>query len=133
MAFFAKVTCIDIFEQEPRRAVEGISSPSPQPEDPERALDPGLEEDPDMTVELVNGIFYRASRDGASVAITADYPGLLPTSRVNRSSEEDSFLMSCLIPEASCFGRDDGRSTGPSPWGLVNLGRPDQEGSRGRQ
>ena len=58
MAFFAKVTCIDISEQELRRAVEGISSPSPQPEDPERALDPGLEEDPDAAVELVDGIFF---------------------------------------------------------------------------
>ena len=74
MAFFAKVTCLDISEQELRRAVERISSPSPQPEDPERALDPGLEEDPDMTMELVNGIFYRASYDSALVAITADYP-----------------------------------------------------------
>ena len=45
MAFFAKVTRIDISEQELRKDVEGISSPSPQPEDPERALDPGLEED----------------------------------------------------------------------------------------
>ena len=76
MAFFAKVTRIDISEQELRRAVEGISSPSPQPEDPERALDPGLEEDPDAVVELVGGIFYQASRDGAPVAITAYYPGL---------------------------------------------------------
>ena len=57
MAFFAKVTCLDIYEQELRRVVEGISSPSPQPEDPGRAQDPGLEEDPDITVELVNGIF----------------------------------------------------------------------------
>ena len=48
MAFFAKITCLDISEQELRRAIEGISSPSPQLEDPERALDPGLEEDPDM-------------------------------------------------------------------------------------
>ena len=74
MAFFAKVTCLDIYEQELRRAIEGISSPSPQPEDPERALDPGLEEDPDTTVEFVNEIFYRASHYGASVAITADFP-----------------------------------------------------------
>ena len=65
MTFFAKITCLDIAEQELRRAVEGISSPSPQPEDPDRALDPGLEEDPDMTMEPVNGIFYRASCDGA--------------------------------------------------------------------
>ena len=77
--------------------MEGISSPSPQPEDTERALDPGLKEDPDTTVEFVNGIFYRASRDGASVAITADYPGLLPTSRVSQA--EDSILRRGLFPD----------------------------------
>ena len=55
--FFAKVTRIDISEQELRRDVEGISSPSPQPEDPERALDPGLKEDLDAAVELVDRIF----------------------------------------------------------------------------
>ena len=119
MAFFANVTCIDIPEQELRRAIEGISSPSPLPEDLGRALDPGLEEDPDTTMELVNRIFYWASCDGALVAITADYPGLLPSSRVSqpktRSSEEDSFLMSCLILDASCFGRDDGRGAETSP------------------
>ena len=85
VAFFAKIICLNISEQELRRAIEGITSPSPQPEDPERALDPGLEEDPDKTVELANGIFYRASCDGASVAIIADYPGLLPTSRVSQA------------------------------------------------
>ena len=90
MAFFAKVTCIDISEQELRRAVEGISIPPSQPEDPERALDPGLEEDPDAAVELVNGIFYWASHDGAPVAITADYPGPLPSSRVSQA--ENSIL-----------------------------------------
>ena len=85
MAFFAKIICVDISEQELRRAVEGISSPSPHPEDPGRALDLGLEEDPDITVELVNEIFYQASCDGASVAIITDYPGLLPTSRVSQA------------------------------------------------
>ena len=97
MAFFAKVTRIDISEQELRRDVEGISSPSPQPEDPERALDPGLEEDPDAAVELVDGIFYRASRDGAPVAITADYSGLLPSSRVSQA--EDSILRRGFFPD----------------------------------
>ena len=97
MAFFAKITCLDISEQELRRVVEGISSPSPQPEDPERALDPELEEDLDMTMELVNGIFYRASRDGASVAITADYPGLLPAPHVSRAG--DSILRRGLFPD----------------------------------
>ena len=65
--------------------MEGIFSPSQRPEDPRRALDSGLKEDPDITVELVNGVFYQASWDGASVAITADYPGLLPVSRVSRT------------------------------------------------
>ena len=62
-----------------------FNSPSPQPEDPGRALDPGLEEDPDISVEFVDGVFYQASCDGASVAIMTDYPGLLPVSRVSRT------------------------------------------------
>ena len=101
MAFFAKVTCIDISKQELRRDVEAITSPSPQPEDPERALDPGLEEDPDAAVELVDGIFYRASRDGAPVAITADYPGLLPSSHVSQA--EDSILRRGLFPDVTPY------------------------------
>ena len=51
-----------------------FNSPSPQPEDPGRALDPGLEEDPDMSEELVDGTFYQASCDGNLVAIIVDYP-----------------------------------------------------------
>ena len=85
MAFFAKVTSIDISEQELRRAVEGFNSPSPQPEDPGRAFVPGFEEDPNISVELVNGTFYQASCDGASVAIIANYPGLLPMSPVSQA------------------------------------------------
>ena len=65
--------------------MEGFNSPSPQPEDPGRAFDPGLEEDLDISVELVNGTFYQASYDGASVAIITDYPGLLPASRVSKA------------------------------------------------
>ena len=37
---------------------------------------------------LEDGVFYQASYDGMEVAITADYPGLLPASRV--SSQETS-------------------------------------------
>ena len=118
--FFLEVTCLDISEQELRRAVEGISSPSPQPEDPGRALDPGLEEDPDITVELVNEIFYQASCDGASVAIIADYPGLLPTSRVSQTEKpyppkRTPFRCYALPLKCRIFCRDDGRSAGPSP------------------
>ena len=45
-------------KQELRRAVEEFNSLPPQPEDPGRALDPGLEEDPDISVEFVNETFY---------------------------------------------------------------------------
>ena len=114
-----------------------FNSPSAQPEDPGRALDPGLEEDPDISVELVDGTFYQASCDGALVAITADYPGLLPASCVskveNLSSEEDSFPISCLMHKISYFYRDDHRNAAPSPWGLVGKGRPGQAGLRGRR
>ena len=73
-----------------------VHSPPPQPDDPERALDPGLEEDPDTFVELIDRTFYQLSCDGALVAIIADYPGLLPASHVSKTgvptSEKDPFL-----------------------------------------
>jgi len=52
-------------------------------------------------MELVDGIFYRASRDGAPVAITADYPGLLPSSRVSQA--EDSILRGGLFPDVTLY------------------------------
>ena len=60
-----------------------IYSPAPQPEDHNWDLDPGFEEDPDILVELKEGVFYQASYDGTEVAIMADYPGLLPASHVS--------------------------------------------------
>ena len=60
-----------------QKDVREIHSPPPQPEDPDRAIDPGLEEDPDIFVELIDMTFYQLSCDGALVAIIADYPGLL--------------------------------------------------------
>ena len=68
--------------QELRRAVKEISSPPPQPEDPGRSLDPASQDDPDISVELIDGVFHQLSKDNALVAITADYPGLLPASQV---------------------------------------------------
>ena len=62
-----------------------VHSPSPQPEDPDRALDPGLEEDPDTFVELIDRTLYQLCCDGALVAIIADYHGLLPTSHVSKT------------------------------------------------
>ena len=69
--------------QELRRDVEGIHSPTPQPKDPGRSLDPASEEDPDIKVELIDGVFHQLSIDNALVTITADYPGLSPASQVS--------------------------------------------------
>ena len=76
--------------------MEEFNSSPPQPEDPGRALDPGLEEDPDISVELVDGTFYQASHDGALVAILADYPGLLPVSNVSKAGALNSELCRAL-------------------------------------
>ena len=74
-----------------------VHSPPPQPEDPDRALDPGLEEDPDRFVELIDRTFYQLSCDSALVAIIADYPRLLPASHVSKTrvptSEKDPFSL----------------------------------------
>ena len=40
------------------------------------------EEDPDLAVELIDGVFHQLSIDNALVAIMADYPGLCLTSPV---------------------------------------------------
>ena len=72
-----------ISTQELRQDVDGIQSPTPQPEDPGRSLDPASGEDPDITVELIDGVFHQLSIDNALVAITADYPGLCPASQVS--------------------------------------------------
>ena len=62
-----------------------MNSPPPQPEDPERSLDPDSQEDPDLCVELIDGVFHQLSKDNTLVAITTDYPGLLPTSKVTET------------------------------------------------
>ena len=72
-----------ISTQELRWDVEGIHSPAPQPEDPRRTLDPASEEDPDIKVELIDGVFHQLSMDNALVAITTDYPSLSPASQVS--------------------------------------------------
>ena len=69
--------------QEIRRDVAGIESPTPQPEDPGRSLDPASEEDPDIKVDLIDRVFHQLSIDNALVAIAADYPGLCPASQVS--------------------------------------------------
>ncbi len=71
-----------ILTQELHQDVEGIRSLTPQPKDPGRSLDLASGEDPDITVELIDGVFHQLSMDNALVAITADYPGLSPASQV---------------------------------------------------
>ena len=36
-------------------------------------------------MELIDGVFYQLSKDNTLVAITADYPGLIPASQVTES------------------------------------------------
>src|SRR4051812_22390966 len=84
--------------QELRQEVKDIDSRPPQPEDPERSHNPDSEEDPDITVELIDGVFHQLSKDNTLIAITADYPGLIPASQVieNRafySLKRDSILI----------------------------------------
>ena len=74
-----------ISAQELRRAVKDINSPPQQPQDPEWFLDPASQEDPDISVELIDGVFHQLSIDNALVAITADYPGILPASQVTKN------------------------------------------------
>ena len=74
-----------------------INSPAPQPEDSERPLDPDSQEDPDLCVELVDGVFHQFSKDNSLVAITADYPGLLPASKVTKT---EVLVFSCFILHA---------------------------------
>src|SRR3954464_3767062 len=71
--------------QELRQEVKDINSRPPQPEDPERSLDPDSAEDPDVSVELIDGVFHQLSKDNTLVAITADYPGLIPASQVTET------------------------------------------------
>ena len=79
-----------ILQQELLKAIKEVSGPSPQPEDPDRALDSGLEEDSVISVELIDRQFYQLSCDDAMVAITADYPGLLPVSHVRKTKNPNS-------------------------------------------
>ena len=106
-AFFVISTYLAVSWQELRKAVREVHSPPPQPEDPDRALDPGLEEDPDIFVELIDRQFYQLSCDDAMVAIMADYPGLLPASHVRKTgeptSEKDPLLCTSPTVHIWCF------------------------------
>ena len=90
-----------ISSQELRQAVKEINSPPPQPEDPGQSLDPASQEDPDIFVELIDRVFYQGSNDNTLVAITADYPGLVPASQVTETKvptlKKGSVLVLCFF------------------------------------
>ena len=83
-------------------------------------------------MELIDGVFYQSSNDNALVAITADYPGLVPASQV-AETEVPAFkkgfvlaLFDCRITAAFCRGGPRGRR--PSLWQLANKGPRGQAG-----
>ena len=86
-----------ISTQELRRDGEGVESPTPQPKDPKRSLDPASGEDPDLAVELIDGVFHQLSIDNALVAIMADYPGLFPASQVTTTEVLTPSFNPCSI------------------------------------
>ena len=77
--------------------MEGIQSLTPQAEDPGQSLDPSSEEDPDIKVELIDGVFHQLSMDNGLVAITADYPGLYPSSQVIATEVLALSFLPCLF------------------------------------
>ena len=123
-----------ILMQELRRDVEGIQSPTPQPEDPGRSLDPASKEDPDIKVELIDGVFHQLSIDNALVAITADYPGLSPASQVSTTEVLTPLLFLMLIPDhrvPMVLRRRCLYGGKPSPRRLTNQGQCGPAGGRG--
>ena len=83
---------------------QGDPQPRTTARDHNRALDPGFEEDPDIFMELGEGVFYQASYDGTEVDIIADYPGLLPVSHVSNQETYPSkeFPLSALPRTILC-------------------------------
>ena len=66
-------------------------------------------------MELVDGTFYQASRDGALVAILADYLGLLPLSNVSKAGALTSELCRALSAHVVFLQkRPSGRRAGPT-------------------
>ena len=93
-----------VLTQDLRRTVESIHSPAPQPEDPERSLDPSSEDDPDIKVELIDGVFHQLNMDNALVAITADYPGLSPAPQVIVTEVPTPLFRPCTFLTTVCNG-----------------------------
>jgi hypothetical protein len=74
-------------KQEWRSFIETVQCPAPQPEDYSRDDDPGYHEDPDLSIELEDGVFYQEGLDGTKVAIIADYPGSFPSPATSKKKK----------------------------------------------
>src|SRR4051812_33142757 len=122
--------------QELRQEVKDINSRPPQPEDPERSLDPDSEEDPDISVELIDGVFHQLSKDDTLVAITTDYPGLIPASQVIETGvfiplREITFSRILAFLTTTVFCRGDLRGGRPNLWRQANEGPQGPVGQKG--
>ena len=119
------------------KAVREVNSPSPQPEDPGQALGPGLEEDPNIFVELIDRQFYQLSCDDAVVAITADYPGLLPASHVRKTKiptpKIGSLFRHFTYRTHMVFYREGLWDAVPNPQQLANKRYRSRVGQKGRR
>ena len=58
-------------------------------------MDPASEEDLDIKVELIDGVFHQLGMDNALVAITADYPRLYPASQVTVTEVRTPLPLPC--------------------------------------
>ena len=84
-------------------------------------------------MELIDGVFHQLSEDNALVAITADYPGLVPASQVTETEVPALKKGSVLVIFFYChitavFCRGGPRARGPSLWQLANKGPLGQAG-----
>ena len=122
--------------QELRQEVKDINSRPPQHEDPERSLDPNSEEDPDISVELIDGVFHQLNKDNTLVAITADYPGLIPASQVTETRglvplKEIPLSRIPVFLTTTVFCRGDFRGRRPNLRQLANEGPQGPVGQKG--
>ena len=120
--------------------IEDVHCPAPQPEDRKCDGDPGFREDPDIYIEFDDGVFYQASCDGASVAIIANYPGLLPTSHVSQAEKpyppkRTPFRWHALLFKCHVFAETTvgawGRAPRDSSTTGVRIGQAREEGGEG--
>ena len=85
---------------------------------------------------LIDGVFHQLSKDNTLVAITADYPGLIPASQVTETGvfiplKEIPPLRSPVFPTTAVFCRGDFRGRRPNLRRLANEGPQGPVGKKG--